>query len=241
MSADAARSRRRWAGAWLDALGFGAGLALAWIFDWSATDLIWSLWLSSFVVGYAMIVWLVTAPGRELLATMASDPSPLPRGPAAITLTLFGGGTLFMLGFFTIHFGGFHFVHSAFISGFFPLESRPTGAFPSWALYGEVFRRYWWFLPAAALAEREAFRNPALMWGSKDEAADGKTPRPQVADGNVMLAPYRNVARMHLLIFFFAIAHLARLDHFIVYAVAYAVYFFPWRLLKRSQRAAPAA
>ena len=48
-----------------------------------------------------------------------------------------------------------------------------------------------------------------------------------------MMAPYKNVIRMHLLIFFFAAAHFARLDNFLVYAVVYAAYFFPWRLLKR--------
>lgn len=48
-----------------------------------------------------------------------------------------------------------------------------------------------------------------------------------------MMAPYRNVLRMHGLIFFFAFAHVARADAFFVYAVVYAVYFFPWRLARR--------
>jgi hypothetical protein len=39
---------------------------------------------------------------------------------------------------------------------------------------------------------------------------------------------------MHMLIFFFFIAHFARLDNFVVYAVVYAAYFFPWRLVRRS-------
>jgi hypothetical protein len=45
--------------------------------------------------------------------------------------------------------------------------------------------------------------------------------------------PYRNVIRMHMLIFFFFFAHFARLENFAVYAVVYAVYFFPWRLVRR--------
>ena len=40
--------------------------------------------------------------------------------------------------------------------------------------------------------------------------------------------------RMHSLIFFFFLAHFAKLENFAVYAVVYAVYFFPWRLLRRS-------
>jgi hypothetical protein len=53
-----------------------------------------------------------------------------------------------------------------------------------------------------------------------------------------MMLPYLKVVRMHLLIFFFAFAHFAGLDNFAVYAVVYAVYFFPWRLLSRRTAAA---
>jgi hypothetical protein len=48
-------------------LAFAVGLAVAWVRGWSTTDLIWSLWLSSLVVGYALIVWAVAQPALELL------------------------------------------------------------------------------------------------------------------------------------------------------------------------------
>ena len=32
-------------------------------------------------------------------------------------------GGLFLLAFFTVHFGLFHFVHSMFVNQFFPIES----------------------------------------------------------------------------------------------------------------------
>jgi hypothetical protein len=46
---------------------------------------------------------------------------------------------------------------------------------------------------------------------------------------------------MHGLIFFFAFAHFAKLDGFLVYSVVYAVYFFPWRLVRgdRGRRGRP--
>ena len=50
-----------------------------------------------------------------------------------------------------------------------------------------------------------------------------------------MAGPYKNVIRMHLLIFFFGAAHYLKLDNFAVYAVVYAVYFFPWREFKKRQ------
>ena len=46
-----------------------------------------------------------------------------------------------------------------------------------------------------------------------------------------MTGPYRNVIRMHCLIFFFGVAHFAGLRSAIVYIVVYAAYFFPWRLV----------
>ena len=60
----------RWAKAWPDALAFGGGLALAWFGGWQTKDLVWSLWLSSLLVGYAMIVWMIFSPAL-LLATNA--------------------------------------------------------------------------------------------------------------------------------------------------------------------------
>jgi hypothetical protein len=163
-----------------------------------------------------------------------------PRGKliAGGSVALVGG--LFLLAFFTVHFGMFHFVHSAFLNSFFPVNPGHARSFPGLSLYLEVFQRYWWFLPAAAIAERAAFRwRPEEPEGPPDtevtaEAIAARQVRHlKVGVGGGMMAPYKNVIRLHLLIFFFAAAHFARLDNFIVYAVVYAVYFFPWRLIKK--------
>ena len=194
-----------WLTAWPDALAFAAGLAVAWFAGWNTTDLVWSLWLASLVVGYAMIVWMIFS--------RVNSPA-----------LLLGG--LFLLAFFTVHFGMFHFVHSVFLSLFFPVGERDDG-FANAAHYGEVVRRYWMFLPVAALAERAHFRRPPPAATAK-EAFGAFTDKKSSA----MMAPYKNVIRLHLLIFFFAAAHFLRLDSFLIYAVVYAVYFFPWRLVR---------
>jgi hypothetical protein len=51
--------------------------------------------------------------------------------------------------------------------------------------------------------------------------------------GGGLAEPYRNVMRMHGLIFFFFFVHFIGLENFAVYAVVYAVYFFPWRLVRK--------
>lgn len=241
---DSAQTDGRWAGAWPDALAFAGGLGLAWYFQWETRDLVWSLWLSSLVIGYAMIVWSLFGPA-VFIGSKAWEERATIRVGAGTPVALAGGAMLvlglFMLAFFTVHFGGFHFVHSVFLNSFFPVEPGVAKSFPGPALYWEVFQRYWWFLPAAAIAERAAFRfppaepaAPADTAVTAEAIAARKARNARAALSMVgMMAPYRNVIRLHLLIFFFAAAHFAKLDNFLVYAVVSAVYFFPWRLLKK--------
>lgn len=233
-------TRVRWAEAWPDALAFGLGLALAWYFQWETRDLVWSLWLSSLVIGYAMIVWSIFGTGALIAIKAWKDRAMIEsasKGPLVAGGAVMVAGGLFLLAFFTVHFGGFHFVHSAFLNSFFPISPEAVRSMPGPALYLEVFRRYWWFLPAAAIAERAAFRlNPDEPTGPPDTAVTPDAIARRLAKPRQgftgMMAPYKNVVRLHLLIFFFAAAHFAKLDNFLVYAVVSAVYFFPWRLLK---------
>ncbi|MSQ51610.1 MAG: hypothetical protein EXR28_06955 [Betaproteobacteria bacterium] len=222
----------KWAAAWPDVLAFAAGLAVAWLLEWKTRDLVWSMWLSSLVVGYAMIVQGAFAPmllgireGRVSGALFA-----LANGVAALV-------------FFTLHFGLFHFAQAAFLIDFFPLvEQGQSGDFENLA---QALLRYWWFVPAAALAERRAFILPPMppeppptsVKGTDIEVRKAR----QIYGAAQMWRPYINVVRMHLLIFFIAFAQIVDFWGFTVYAVVYAAYFFPWRLLQRPTGAADSA
>ncbi|MDQ4079906.1 MAG: DUF6498-containing protein [Gemmatimonadota bacterium] len=234
----------RWSTAWPDALAFAFGLGLALVAGWTTTDLVWSLWLSSLVVGYAMIVWTIARPGVDILRgvirerELAAQAIRGSKGVAAVRGSILVGGGLVALAFFTVHFGGFHYVHSQFLHGFFPLDGNPTadGRLVGGPDYAEVVRRYWTFLPAAFLAERAGFARPSGV--TKDDLSVTATAiaarkAANARKGAAMLVPYRNVLRMHFLIFFFAFAHFTHVDNFFVYTVVYAAYFFPWRLLKQ--------
>jgi hypothetical protein len=76
-------------------------------------------------------------------------------------------------------------------------------------LYLAVLTAYWPFVIATAVSEREQLL----------KAIERPSP----------MGPYKNVIRMHLLIFFFAGAALVHLDNFLVYAVVLCTYFFPFR------------
>jgi len=191
----------RWRAAIPDLLALVYSLVLAWVLNWEVKDLVWGLWLSSLVVGYLTILLTIFGP---MVQTARKADSALVGGVAV-------AGGLFMLAFFTVHFGGFHFVHSVFLNAFFPVLNGQSKGFPGVASYLVVLKSYWPFVLGAAVSERLN-----LMRAVKEMNPMG---------------PYKNVVRMHLLIFFFAGAAAAKLNSFIVYAVVLCVYFFPFKAL----------
>jgi hypothetical protein len=227
----------RWSSAWPDLLAFVCGLAAAWWGHWRTADLVWSLWLSSFIVGYAMLLWGILRPAVDLIEAVYRDPTAARAIAENRTSTNVALGGLavaygsFILAFFTVHFGGFHYVHSMLLGYFFPVDPGAANPAAGMPMYAEIARRYWIFLPSAFLAERAVFMrrspapeiNPSVTAeaiAARKRAIAARPPTP-------MSEPYRKVMRMHGLIFFFAAAHFARLDNFAVYAVVYAAYFFP--------------
>ena len=230
----------RWLSSWPDAVAFVLGLAVARWAGWNTGDLVWSLWLSSLVVGYATIVWMIGQPAAALALASWRDRALVESNPRMLIgfWVLLAVGVAFFLAFFTIHFVGFHYGHSQILISFFPIDpgdgGRATDARMS--TYLEVARRYWVFLPSAFLAHRAAFlRKPLSL--SRDMSLTSLGGSNKL--GDLFSEPYRNVIRMHLLIFFFFFAHFARLENFAVYAVVYAAYFFPWRLVRRPPTPAP--
>ncbi len=227
---------------WLDAAGFAVGWLLAWRLGWKTADLVWSLWLSSLVVGYALIVWHLAGPLLSRVPQIWRDRALVGKIPASAGLRLLAmaAGGVFMLAFFTVHFGGFHFGHSLFLRHFFPLV--PDNDIPPWPTYAAVWARCWVWLPVAFLAERAAFARVTEPPGPPDTAVTPAAIRRRQAQamGGAMMAPYKNVIRMHLLIFFFVAAYFAKLENFAVYTVVYAVYFCPWAWLCSKLRRAGA-
>jgi Family of unknown function (DUF6498) len=207
-----------WLSSWPDAVAFVAVLAVAWWAGWNAGDLVWSLWLSSLVVGYSMIVWMIAQPAVELARASWKDRALVESNPRVLMVfwLVLLIGALFFLAFFTIHFVGFHYGHSQILISFFPIGSaRPMDA--GMSTYVEIARRYWPALPSAFIAHRAAFlRKPLSL--DRDLSLASFAGNNKFRD--LTTEPYRNVARMHFLIFFFFFAHFAKLENFAVYAAA---------------------
>lgn len=222
---------RPWHTAIPDVVAFAVGLGVAWVAGWSTADLIWSLWLSSLVVGYALIVWTVLEPALELTGLgwrhrddvrgALSSGSSRQLVVALVVVVVIGA---LWIAFFTAHFGGFHFIQSLFLLDAWPLG--PEYHTMNRATFAEVLHRYWGALPSAFLARRHAFAQRTFDRPKRGRMDDLMQSR--------MGAPYVQVFRMHVVIIALGAVHALGQDRFAVYAAIYALYFFPWRLLRRS-------
>ena len=208
----------------LDALGFAIGLAVSFGLGWQTSDLLWGLWLSSLVVGFiTLVVGVVRAP--------ALAPGRTGRLVAAKVAAVL---------FFTLHFGLFHFVHSLFLMGLFPPAgvASVSGNVMRYdslgAVYGAVLHSGWPWLVAAALAERHALVRAWQAAPVLGAVVVANNP----LQGFDAFGPYRNVIRMHLLIFALLFLSLAGADGAIAYVLVQAAWFFPWRLVLPRRAAA---
>jgi hypothetical protein len=193
--------------------------------------------LSVITCGIIMLFKIVEISGDKKMAT------PIQR----VGLISFGFIVgLFLLAFFSFHFCAFHAGHASLLNGFFPLTKvdLPNASFGQsfmnppkllWIALSKIAPLYGWFLFAAIWIEWRKILGPVLgALRFQPEILDRKLNR-SLFPKNPFFSPYVNVLRMHFLIFFFVGAHFLKLDNFFVYAVVYAVYFFPWSMLRKSK------
>jgi len=231
-----------------DLAAFGLGLVCANLLGWNTTALVWSLWLSSFVIGYLTIVSMIGG-GVFIGSIMLLNPQ-FPAGLRPGALIVGALVVLFLLGFFSLHFCGFHSVHAIFLIGLFPLDGVSRQAFnPTFMNPVALWRtaltvlvpRYGIFLIPIVIAERRAlfgWIGAAMKDRHRLASSDGIADLVRQSAGSMkggLMRPYLNVIRMHLLIFFFAICHGLKVDSMPVYIVTYAVYFFPWSAFKSTR------
>jgi len=220
-------------------------LGMAYSFKWQTRDLVWSLWLSSLVFGYLTILSSLLA---SVLGALSVAFSGVLTKRELVAGSFIGGiGAAFFLGFFSFHFCGFHAGHAAFLSFLFPVENLQVNLFFDsfsnplllWkTVFEYLLKPYGWFLlPSLLVGWKKVFEPLVSLWGSFRSGADLSSTwndLPQNPRKNFLLAPYKNVIRMHLLLFFFVACKFCNVDSFVIYAVVYLVYFLPIDTLKKT-------
>ena len=206
-----------WFQVFLGLFSFLMMLLMAVAQKWTATDLVWSLWISSIVLGYSFILSAIVAmflDGRQegLAGAVAAKLGEHSTGLAFLARV---PGALFMLLFFSVHFLFFHFVHSIFLNLFFPLvrEDVFNSIGPNYFinLMTTCIRRFWPFIMMSAISQLGSYLRAF-----------------QKIDSSLLSMPYKNVVRMHLSIFVFAFLHMSGVSEVVLYFVL-VLYFFPFR------------
>ncbi len=232
-----------------DVIAFGLGLGMAYYLKWMTSDLVWSLWLCSLVLGYTTL--LSTMAGHAIVGLQRIRKSSASKHRALAVVGCTGLG-LFYLAFFSIHFCGFHSIHSVFLEGLFPVEGMPKNGFGDAfmnppLLFIMVFKSlvgpYGLALLPMLIAERkQVFQGLISAVSAVREGVNPERLPEMDGDriGQTMGKAYVNVVRMHLLIFVFGISKAMKIDSFAIYAIVYFVYFFPWNEVKKLKPSNPA-
>ena len=195
---------------------FVGTLILAFLSGWLAKDLIWSLWLSSLAVGFLSVV---VSSGRRIIRT---DATVVERIFSLI-------GAVFAIGFFSVHFGLFHYVYGAILDLLMPLMDHPgrvyvgklswTGgtSFSFWETLGIAMVQYWPVALLNVLRDRRTVLSSSVMTTKE-------------------VGPYLVILKLHFLVMGLGACYGLGLDSFPVYAAVYTILFSPaklWRMIFR--------
>lgn len=187
---------------------FAITVFIAWLQHWQAVDIAWSMWISSLVTGYAWIVVTIVTSGHQLMHGETFEgrvPADMYR-PPLIALIPFG---LFLLAFFTVHFGGFHFGHAQFLKIFFPIPGIDEDtSFPDIIIVSLTL--YWPFV-AVSIFDRSVALTRSVR--------EGKTFN--------IFAPYAAVVKNHIMIIFIGFSALLIKQEQVLWLLL-IFYFFPY-------------
>ncbi|MBD64712.1 MAG: hypothetical protein CME62_05870 [Halobacteriovoraceae bacterium] len=221
---------------------FTLSLTAVYFYQWDLTDLLWSFWTSSFIVGYLTILHYAFFLPIQAIKFYNKDTPEINEFKKKMKIDGFLGligaivlsslpGLLFIIPFFTIHFGGFHSVHAMFLQQFAPIEgiiiTPPSFVswFPFFQKFPDVLRlfvMYWPVVLATAIYEFSKKSKPSL-------ATKKQT-------GKAFMRPYANVIKIHILIFALGFAKFQGLTGFPVYAIAFTFFFFPFSKVFTSEK-----
>lgn len=214
---------------------FSFSLAAAYFIGWSNTDLIWSLWITSLVVGYVTIFRTTVAP-LTLLAKLIRSPEDgkkfreLPattKLKIAIFVLFFIPISLFYVVFLSFHFFFFHFFIAYWLQGLMPhsgitdiLDDANGGQFYVYFQIIKTLLLSYWII----VIEKLIF-DYRTNWKSGSNKA---TPVQQnFFSFEGLTRPYVQVMRILALMLLLFWLHETGINQYLIYAVIFSLFFFP--------------
>jgi hypothetical protein len=187
---------------------------LARVENWTAGNMVWSLWITSLITGYCYLLAGIVS--NTFGSAILSEDSLINRlflGSihSGIKYGLLIIGILFQLVFFTVHFGLFHFVYSIFLSEFFPIMGSSSEKFSDFLFFiSASLKAYWPVILFTLFASIRKFQRIL----SQNEVDFTKR-------------AYVNVIKIHLSIFLFAGLSATGINEW-MFLLIFVIYFFPF-------------
>ena len=199
---------------WLfSALLFCFGMAAVWLSGWELRDVVWGFWITSLAIGYLLILAGI---GHIGLHQFRNRGKPL-RAVAAYMV--------FMVAFFTFHFGFFHWGQANFLAGFLGWPEPSAVEFPAIFLLLPTLVADYWPIILAGLVFRVGDAR-ALMREKLGAATNAREAERALND--LMIFPYSGVLRLHIAIFGLLAAGMLSLPDPLLFVLAYAWFFLPF-------------
>ena len=187
---------------------------LAMVENWTAADMIWSLWITSLTIGYC---YLFAGIISDALRRQMFDESSLINRlfqdtfPLAVKFVFIFISMGFQLIFFTLHFGIFHFVFSIFLNDLFPILDRSFEKFSDFFFYiGISLKSYWPVILFTALASLRKFQRILSQ-----------------SEGNFAKSAYTNLLKIFVSIFLFSGLSVTGFQTWML-ALIFIFYFYPF-------------
>ncbi|MBN2048578.1 MAG: hypothetical protein JW750_12105 [Anaerolineaceae bacterium] len=209
-----------WFQVFLSFFSFTVTLMIARLEQWDAGELVWSLWISGAIIGYSTLLTSISGSLSGLQAPIDQKGRPIPKALRAI-------GSLYTLGFFSVHFGIFNLVISIFLWQFFPIFSHlPQN--PMNSLFS-------FFLSSRGLIQSCVLAFwPIILLSILTNLANYRKALYKPVNESMGL-PYVNVIRMHLSIFVLSFLQGMGLSNYALYYFL-ILYYFPWSALAKMLR-----
>lgn len=187
---------------------------LARIENWTVASMVWSLWITSLTIGYCyLFAGIISSALRSETIGLGSLINRLFQVsiPSGIKFGFIFISIVFQLGFFTLHFGLFHFAFSVFLNDLFPIIDRSFERFSDFLFFiGISLKAYWPVILFIALASLRKFQQ---ILGQSEV--------------NYVKSAYINVIKIFVSIFLFSGLSFTGIRGWVL-AVIFIFYFFPF-------------
>lgn len=224
---------------------FFFSIGAAYFISWNNTDLLWSFWITSLVVGYVSIFRTSIAPLR-LLTTFNLTPGDiknfweLPTNKKLLSIIfvlVFVAYSLFIVLFLSFHFLIFHLFLAYFLQITFPhpaltdIFAKPDGGqfYTSIQVIKTLLTSYW-----IIVLEKLIFDYKTKRESSSNQAAHLQHSFINEAFSfEGIKRPYVQVARIHITIFLLFALSAVETNQYLIYVMIFSLFFFPMSIIRK--------